>query len=295
MSLRHLAREVVIQALFTWDFKGKTGEHSDEMFAFPLELRSKIHDVDFPQELFEGVLKKVNVIDEIIEKAAPQWPLDRIAPVDRNILRLGIFELLFSERNDVPPRVAINEAIELAKSYGGPNSYKFVSGVLGSIYEASDLKEKDQQLEKKKLDPKNFPVSIKAGGLIYSEDEEGTKHYGFVHDIFGKWTLSKGGINEGEDPEVGVIREIKDEVGLECEVIEGIGFNEYLANDKQHGKIRKQVHYFLLKSPFGEIKLQEEGGGLTDASWFTKEEIHALTTYDDIRSIINLGIERSEQ
>lgn len=294
MSLRHLAREVVIQALFTWDFKGKASDNADEWFQYPLEQKPKVHDVDFPQELYQGVLKKVNVIDEIIEKAAPQWPLDRIAPVDRNILRLGIFEMLFSERNDVPPRVAINEAIELAKAYGGPNSYKFVSGVLGSIYEASDLKEKDKQLEKKKLDPASFPVSVKAGALVYAIDGEGVKHYAFVHDIFGKWTLSKGGIDEGEDPEVGVLREIKDEIGLECEVIEPIGFNEYLANDKQHGKIRKQVHYFLLKSDFVPVKLQEEGGGLTDATWYTKEQVATMTTYDDIRSIIELGIERSE-
>lgn len=292
MSLRHLAREIVIQALFTWDFKGKRVEHTDEWFAFPHELKPQVRDVDFPQELYSGVLKKVNVIDEIIEKAAPQWPLDRIAPVDRNILRLGIYEMLFSDREDVPPRVAINEAIELAKSYGGPNSYKFISGVLGSIYEASDLKANDVQPKKK--DPSEYPLAVKAGAVIFSVDKEGERHFAFVHDIFGKWTLSKGGIKEGEDPKVGVLREIKDEIGLDCEVMKELGSNEYLANDKVHGKIRKQVHYFLLKAEHTPIKLQEEGGGLVETAWFKQSEIAGLTTYDDIQKIINDGIKASE-
>jgi len=291
MSLRHLAREIVIQSLFTWDFKGKSGEHTDEWLAFPMELKSQVRDVDFPQELYNGVLKKVNVIDEIIEKAAPQWPLDRIAPVDRNILRLGIYEMLFSGREDVPPRVAINEAIELAKAYGGPNSYKFVSGVLGSIYEASDLKEND--IQEKKKDPSEYPLAVKAGAVVFSIDEKGVRHYAFVHDIFGKWTLPKGGIEDGEDPKVGVIREIRDEIGLECEVKEELGSNQYLANDKEHGKLRKRVHYLLLKSEYQPIKLQEEGGGLVETAWFTEQEITGLTMYDDIQDIISSGVKAS--
>jgi len=291
MSLRHLAREIVIQALFSWDFYDKDSSRSDELFSFSLSERDKLHDVDFPKELLEGVIRKVDVLDEIIEKAAPAWPIDRIAPVDRNILRLGIYEMLFSGRGDVPPRVAINEAIELGKSYGGPNSYKFISGVLGSIYEASDLKAKEEAQKKKEMDPKNFPLSIKAGAVVYAIDTDGLLQFAFVHDIFGKWTLSKGGVKDGEEPKDGVVREIKDEIGLDIEVIEGIGSNEYLANDKEHGKVRKEVHYFLVKSEFTPVKLQEEGGGLTDTKWFDLEEVDSIGTYNDIKSIITKGVE----
>lgn len=295
MSLRHLAREVVAQALFTWDFYEKDSSATNEAFSFALDQHDVIHDVDFPKELFNGVIRKVDVIDEIIEKAAPAWPIDRIAPVDRNILRLGIYEMLFSERNDVPPKVAINEAIELGKSFGGPNSYKFISGVLGSIYEASDLKAQDDANGKKKIDFDKLPISVKTGAVVYSVDDEGVLRFAFVHDIFGRWTLSKGGIEEGENPEECIAREIKEELHIDVEVKESLGMNEYLANDKEHGKIRKQVHYFLTQAPYSELKLSEDETGLVDAQWFTVEEIKKLSLYDDITKLIKEGVEAAEK
>ncbi len=288
MSLRHLAREIVIQALFSWDFYEKDASRSDDVFSFALAERDQLHDVDFPKELFNGVIRKVDVLDDIIEKAAPAWPIDRIAPVDRNILRVGIYEMLFSGRADVPPRVAINEAIELAKTYGGPNSYKFVSGVLGSIYEASDLKEKEQA--KKALDPKNFPVSKKGGAIVYSVNEGGDIMLGLVHDIFGKWTLSKGGVDDDPSIEEGTARVVLDEMGATVEIEQKIGENEYLANDKEHGKIRKQVTYFVAKSPFEPLKVSEEKSGLTDAQWFSLDEIKDLPMYDDITPIVKKAV-----
>ena len=90
----------------------------------------------FVKELINGVLKNKEKIDEIIVKTAPEWPLEQINLIDRNVLRIGIFELLFGKREEVPPKVAINEAIELAKSFGGETSGKFVNGVLGTIYRA---------------------------------------------------------------------------------------------------------------------------------------------------------------
>lgn len=291
MSLRHLAREIVVQALFTWDFYEKDSSKIDEYFSFSLSERNKLHDVDFPKELCNGIIRKVDVLDEIITKAAPAWPIDRIAPVDRNILRMGIFEMLFSERGDVPPRVAINEAIELAKSYGGPNSYKFVSGVLGSIYEASDLKQKDMEQKKKEQDPANFPIESKAGAVVFSVDKDGETKYAFVHDIFGRWTLSKGSVEEGENLQEAAIREIKEEIGIDIEIREEIGKNEYLANSKEHGKIRRQVVYFLGEAKYKELKLEEDNGGLTDAKWFTEAEVAEINTYDDIKPLITKGIE----
>jgi N utilization substance protein B len=82
----------------------------------------------------KNIISHKKEIDTIIEKAAPEWPIDQIAIVDRNALRIGLYELLFADKNEVPPKVAINEAIELAKNYGGPNSGKFINGVLGTVY-----------------------------------------------------------------------------------------------------------------------------------------------------------------
>ena len=94
MSLRHLARQLVIQSLFTWDFYNQDNDRKDEFLKWNIERHDKhIVDVDFPTECYEGVIKKIDVIDQIITKAAPQWPIKKIAPVDRNILRLGIYEI----------------------------------------------------------------------------------------------------------------------------------------------------------------------------------------------------------
>ena len=135
MASRHLARSVAMQSLYEWDFRGKTPAHFDEVLERNIqEFASGIEDTDFIRRLSRGVVEHLAQLDKIIEKAAPQWPIDQIAIVDRNVLRLGLFELLYSNRDEVPPKVAINEAIELAKSFGGESSGKFVNGVLGTVY-----------------------------------------------------------------------------------------------------------------------------------------------------------------
>ncbi len=100
------------------------------------EFAPGIEDDQFARDLINGVLENREKIDEIIIKTAPEWPLEQINLIDRNVLRIGIYELLLGKREEVPPKVAINEAIELAKSFGGETSGKFVNGVLGTIYRA---------------------------------------------------------------------------------------------------------------------------------------------------------------
>ncbi len=142
MANRHLSRSIVLQTLFEWDFittgkKGGTWTDRKTKEALNRNLKEfapGLEDDIFVFSLTEEVLKKSKVVDEIIKKAAPDWPLDKISIVDRNILRIGLTELLFGDRSQVPPKVAINEAIELAKTFGGESSGKFVNGVLGSIY-----------------------------------------------------------------------------------------------------------------------------------------------------------------
>ena len=135
MSSRHLARSIVLQSLYEWDFnKDKKTGLKKILEKNIKEFGSGIEEKDFINKLANGVLKHQPQIDKIIEKSAPEWPIDQITIVDRNVLRMGIFELLFGNKEEVPPKVAINEAIELAKNYGGESSGRFINGVLGTIY-----------------------------------------------------------------------------------------------------------------------------------------------------------------
>ena len=124
MASRHLARSIAMQTLYEWDFASmkvdasKLTEKNIEEFGPGLEDVNK----DFIRTLVTGVLERRVAIDKIIEKAAPEWPLDQITMVDRNVLRLGLFELLYGNKEEVPPKVAINEAIELAKNFSGESS-----------------------------------------------------------------------------------------------------------------------------------------------------------------------------
>ena len=133
MSNRHLARTVAMQTLYQWDFNGQSEKDLLSQIDYNLkEFAPGLEDEDFTRQLVLGVIKHLSEIDKYITRYAPEWPLEQITVVDRNILRLGIYELKFAP--DIPPRVAINEAIEVAKSFGGESSGKFVNGVLGAIY-----------------------------------------------------------------------------------------------------------------------------------------------------------------
>jgi len=135
MSSRHLARSIVLQSLYEWDFnRDKNLELKKILDKNIKEFGLGLEEADFMNKLTEGVEKHKSKIDKIIEKSAPEWPLDQITIVDRNVLRVGVYELLFGDKKEVPPKVAINEAIELAKNYGGESSGRFINGVLGTIY-----------------------------------------------------------------------------------------------------------------------------------------------------------------
>ena len=160
MANRHLSRSIVLQTLFEWDFlpvqsgsseKKKSSDSENQEIKKTLDKNLKefapgIEDDNFVFSLLNSVLKNRARVDEIIEASAPDWPIDKISIVDRNILRIGLTELLFGDRSQVPPKVAINEAIELAKTFGGENSGKFVNGVLGAVYK--EIGEPDKEHKK---------------------------------------------------------------------------------------------------------------------------------------------------
>lgn len=132
MSNRHLARAIAMQSLYEWDFYGGKREPIEVVERNLTEFAPQLDEKDFAKRIVEGFLEHHEEIDGIITKFAPDWPLEKITTVDRNILRIGTYELLFNF--DIPSKVAINEAIELAKTFGGESSGKFVNGVLGAVY-----------------------------------------------------------------------------------------------------------------------------------------------------------------
>lgn len=297
MSHRHVARSLCIQSLFVWDFNGYHSESIPEILEYVIrEFGAGLDDTTFITETVHGVISKRSLLDDIIQKAAPEWPIEKIGYVDRNVLRLGLYELLFGDQEQIPPKVALNEAIELAKNYGGENTGRFVNGVLGAIYKEMGEPGKDQISKKKKFDNtvdlSTIPVEEKGGAVVFSRDTDGSIRFAMVHDVFGYWTLSKGGIELGETPEEGTIRELKEEIGLNITIIEKLGENEYVAHHPEKGKIRKHVHYFLAEGPYIPLTLEVGTGGLDQAKWFELSEITDLMMYDDVTKLMATAIEK---
>ena len=143
MSNRHLARTIAMQTLFLWDFNEKDDVDIDKItkkvFA---NFAPEFNDHGFVKNAVKGTFKHLQEINGYITKYATEWPLEQITIVDRNILRIGVYELVFND--DIPSRVAINEAIEIAKTFGSEASGKFVNGVLGAIYKDMDSRSKKE-------------------------------------------------------------------------------------------------------------------------------------------------------
>ncbi|MBD3245295.1 MAG: transcription antitermination factor NusB [Candidatus Moranbacteria bacterium] len=155
MNSRHLSRQVAMQTIYEWDFKKLKKGQIKDILDRNLEKYHKNIDNAFVQTLIKGILKNITLIDKLIKKAAPEWPIEQISKTDKNILRIGIYELLYQDSGEVPPKVAINEAIELAKAYGGNSSGKFVNGVLGTIYrEINELSKTKEAKDKSQIKDK---------------------------------------------------------------------------------------------------------------------------------------------
>ena len=161
MASRHIARSIAMQVLYELDFWCKEGSfdlRASKLYKDRTKIMNKnikefspdLKETSFIKDLLDGVLDQQEKIDAVIEKSTPDWSLDQLAMVDRNVLRIGIFELLWGNRDEVPPKVAINEAIELGKKYGGESSGKFINGVIGAIYKEIGEPQKDQKTTKKK-------------------------------------------------------------------------------------------------------------------------------------------------
>lgn len=301
MANRHLSRSIVLQSLFELDFRSQPLANLTHILEKNIEeFGPGLTDEAFVENLAQGVAAKRSALDQLIVKAAPEWPLDKISMVDRNILRIGLYELLFSEKGEVPAKVAINEAIELAKTFGGESSGRFVNGVLGTVYKEMGEPGKNDKPKKKEKGARNKLQDYKpdelakmniekiAGGVVYTIDD-GEIYLALVHDIFGFWTLSKGHIESDEKSEDAVVRKIEEEIGVHAVVEAELGHNEYIANDEHVGKVRRQVQYFLLKAPMRD-ELIHNSSGLDDARWFQVHEVVHLKIYEDLVPIITKAI-----
>ncbi len=304
MANRHLSRSIVMQTLFEWDFRGLENAEIDAVLLRNTEeFAPGVGDFAFMKSLVMSVLAKQIDIDRIIEKAAPEWPIHKIGVVDRNILRIGLYELLFADRAEVPAKVAINEAIELAKTFGGETSGKFVNGVLGAVYKEMGEPGKDDVTQSKvykfKTIPyEKMPIDKLGGAVIYAKNGD-EYELALVHDVFGHWTLSKGKLYEGAttldaegnlDEKVETVRKLKEEIGLDTKIKEELSRNEYIATHPERGKVRKQVVYFLAEAKYQPLQL-EETGGLDKAEWFKLPDIVNLNFYNDILPIITKAIQ----
>lgn len=295
MANRHLSRSIVLQTLFESDFDDVSGKEKDLEEALvrnAQEFAPGLSDFSFMKRLLDTVISKRKELDEIIVKAAPEWPIEKISVVDRNILRMGLAELLFADRDEVPAKVAINEAIELGKMFGGENSGRFVNGVLGAVYKELGEPGKHEVSKKKKVKEipyEDMPIERLGGAVVYAKEGEDV-YLALVHDVFGHWTLSKGHVEENEEIKDGIVRSVKEELGLDTVPEKKLGSNEYVATHPEKGKIRKQVIYYLVQASFVDIALPEGKGGLDDAKWFRLSDILDLNFYDDILPIITTAI-----
>jgi N utilization substance protein B len=147
MATRHLVRAIILQSLYEWDFYDKKKDIIEILERNLQEFAEGIDEPEFAWTTLKGIAEHLDEIDSVIKENAKNWPFDKIAIIDRNILRIGVYELLFADKKEVPEKVAINEAIELAKNYGGPNASSFINGVLGSIF-LKEIEKNGQKTEK---------------------------------------------------------------------------------------------------------------------------------------------------
>ena len=294
MANRHLARSIVLQVLFERDQNGTMSldECVGRLSDYTKEFGARDSDMPFMKQLLSTALAKQKEIDEVIVRAAPEWPLEKIAAIDRNILRIGLCELLYADRAQVPAKVAINEAIELAKTFGSNSSGRFVNGVLGAVYIELGEPGKQDGTPRKQATARSskMPVEELIGAVVYAR-EGGEVYLALVHDIFGHWTLSKGKLQPNEKHELGVKRKVKEEIGLDCTLEDQLGENEYVANDSNApgGKKKRHATYFLARAKFQDLMLKREGG-LDDAQWFPLASVGDLNFYDDILPVVTRAI-----
>lgn len=277
MASRHLSRSIVLQSIYEWDFYEKKERDLDLILKRNIKkFGPDLENLDFINKLVQGILKNLSKIDKLISVSAPERPIEQISIIDRNILRIGLFELLYAKKEEVPPKVAINEAIELAKNFGGENSSKFINGVLGTVFkEIPGYKEGEDASNGRVIE------ETLAAAFVFQK-KDGVYQIVLVLDIFGYWTFPKGHKENEEEIEETIKREITEETGLkEVKIIKKLGERSYMAKDPEKGRIKRNVTDFLVEA-FGNTELKiEKSPGIKDGKWFNIDEALELKRYPD--------------
>jgi transcription antitermination protein NusB len=264
LSIRHQSRMVILQSLYEWDFDHE--QNIEEILKRNIKSSGFKTDEEFCLKIAKGVVKNIEKINKTIQKTAPDWPLEQIASIDRSILRLAIFELIFDE--EVPPKAAINEAVELGKEFGGENSGKFVNGVLGTIYRESSryVEEEDITL---------------SGSIVYLKEDDEVSFLLIKED--GKWTLPKTEVNEGETWQEAAARAVKIKTGLaEAEIVEDFG---EIKNIEKKGSvtINKKTYLFLIKTGKKDIK---------QGQWLKSDEVIKSIKDEKLKGVFEKALEK---
>lgn len=287
MSNRHLSRTIALQTLFEWDFHHRSKKLFDLLESNIVNFAPVFEDNHFTEGLVKGVTKHLADIDELIQKFAPEWPIDQITVIDRNILRLGIFELKYD--NQMPPRVAINEAIELAKAFGGESSYRFVNGVLGAIYK--DLGEPEKDVTAPSAAE---PQEISVGGVVYRRTDTGLM-FAIIKDAINKWTFPKGKIGDKEEHKDEAIldalkREMEEELGLKTMDIQSeLGTIDVTVRPPNKDPYPKRIHYYLVETTQEEL-VPEESVTVKGAEWVAEDDMLAKLGYDNSKELFSFAL-----
>lgn len=281
MSNRHLSRTIALQTLFEWDFNSHNQNLTDLLERNLQEFAPGFDDQDFAKNIINGIIKNQEQIDQLITTYAPEWPLDQITPIDRNTLRVGIFELRYCP--EIPPKVAINESIELAKNFSGQSSGKFVNGVLGSIFKAMQAAGEKKEFEQ---EPQR---ELSCGGIVHARHND-KDLFVLVLDGYNKWTFPKGKIEPEENMEQAAIREVGEEIGIkDLTITNYIGNIDIKVSQPNKMPTPKTVHYFTMETEYKPLEL-EKHPGILDGQWVTAEQALTLISYENAKEIFTKAL-----
>ena len=289
---RREIRTLLVQSLFQHEFTNDTFSRESLRKIYTniaKEYAPKVINDSYALQLIDTLVSKQKDIDMVIERASTNWKLEKMGVIDRSIIRLGVCELLFSDKESTPGRVVINEAIELAKLFLTEKGSKFVNGVLDAIYKEINKINVGSEVRTNKSPPK---IKKSVGALIFKKEEGEGLMFAMVHDVFNKWTLPKGQVNRGELKEDAIKRVIKDKLAAVITIVDELGVNSFIAHSPE-GAILKEVNYFLAQTETPVLQLAELEG-LREVKWFSADEIKRLSTYKDIKTMIYTTVDKVE-
>ncbi len=294
MSIRHDSRKIVMQTLYELDTNFSMSvdlEVARETLKRNLkEFLVEGSDITFAQSLLDTVFERVNTLDEIIKKAAPEWPLEKINIVDRNVLRLGLSEMIFGDKNNVPPKVAIDEAIEIAKEFGGDSSSKFVNGVLGAVYKEIQADNLEAGIVESPVIKKNSNKKVEEKVSIILLDKE-SKSIILCLDRFKTFTLPKFSFKDADLSKQDFLKnKVKEtfKLDLDPETILEVNSNSYVAHNPDSVNVNKNNTIFMSEINLSAIDVTSFDLSNTRYTSFSVVKISELDDFKMYKDIKNI-------